>query len=153
MTTMHTQAQTKLSPREEQERMCRLDAAVSLVERGDTRGCKVSVRRAAALYGIPKSTVHSKIQANRGIKQRRRRRTRRVTSSRTQEAVSHKLRIGFLVNQDSEVSGSSAAPSQSGSLDYSLQLPPLRPVDSFVDRRCSRFQDPSQLNLLLPVLQ
>lgn len=73
---------------DEKERAHRLAQAVALVQRGDSCGRKVSVRRAAAMYGVPKSTVHRHIQANRGSLPRRAR------------ASSHKLHIGFLVHAD-----------------------------------------------------
>eukprot|EP00171_Calliarthron_tuberculosum_P014457 IDg14457t1 len=154
MTNLGASAQRKLSPREEAERMCRLEAAVALVEHGDARGCKVSVRRAGALYGIPKSTVHSKIQSNRGIKQRRRRRPSRSCSSRSQQAALHKLRIGFLINQefDSDIAGIPSP--RTRHTDSPLLLPPLEPVESAIEHSShSIFQDQCQLNLLLPILQ
>lgn len=62
--TSHTHGNTN---REEQARMCRVAAAVAMVERStDSRGQhKVSVRRAADYFDVPKSTVHRHLQANR----------------------------------------------------------------------------------------
>lgn len=56
--------------------MCAVAAAVSMVERGNANGGKVSVRYAADYYGVSKSTVHRHIQASRGIEPPRRRRTK-----------------------------------------------------------------------------
>lgn len=79
------------------ERMSRLAAAVLLVREGDARGCKVSVRRAAAIFGVPKSTVHRHIQVTRGREAPRRARG----AAGCVPQGSHKLRIGFLVHPDS----------------------------------------------------
>lgn len=106
---------------DDEGRAQRLAAAVKLVEGGDSRGQKVSVRRAAAMYNVPKSTVHRHIQQGRGTEPPRRPRSgaaaaasssRRAKASGSQQhAGSHKLRIGFLVNQDS--GAQPAAPARS----------------------------------------
>lgn len=53
---------------EEEARMFRVAAAVSMVERSGVR--KVSVRRAATHFNVPKSTVHRHLQAQRGARRR-----------------------------------------------------------------------------------
>jgi len=54
---------------EEGARMSRVAAAVSMVERSGVR--KISVRRAATYFGVPKSTVHRHLQASREVGRRR----------------------------------------------------------------------------------
>lgn len=75
---------------EEEARMCRVAAAVSMVERSGVR--KVSVRRAATYFNVPKSTVHRHLQAQRGAR------------SRTQSPPLSKCDINFLIhNEDSPI--------------------------------------------------
>lgn len=123
-----------LTAGEAEERMRRLAAAVALVERGDSRGHKVSVRRAAALYGVPKSTVHRHIQVNRGVDFQRRGRVTRP--NRPSSPGLHKLTIGFLVNNDSDTesttsSGATSVISSASSctsLPSDIELPTLPPL-------------------------
>lgn len=89
----------KMLRTEEVERMCRLKAAVSMVECGSESGCKVPLRRAAEMFRVPKSTVHRHIQLNRGVVFRRRSRSKHSGTKKNNTGL-YKLRIGFLVNQD-----------------------------------------------------
>lgn len=59
------------------DRVYRVAAAVSLVERGLADGGRVSVRKAAKLFGLPKSTFHRYLVANR-IRVRPRRAAKRA---------------------------------------------------------------------------
>jgi len=77
---------------EEAERMCRVAAAVAMIERGSPDGGKVSLRRAADYFKVPKSTVHRHIQANRGIIPPPRRRP--SPSSSTQSSNSSPVKRG-----------------------------------------------------------
>lgn len=80
------------------ERLCLIYAAVSMVEQSGRR--KVSVRRAAAHFGVPKSTVHRHLQVYRGIIPRRRR------PHSTTCSPPRKCDINFLIHhQDNNVAG------------------------------------------------
>eukprot|EP00171_Calliarthron_tuberculosum_P012396 IDg12396t1 len=85
-----------------EERVHRLAAAVALVEHGGPTG-KASVRTAGRMYGIPKSTLHRYIQANRAVKLVRSRRgcTKRILRTDC-VAPPPKCGISFILNQDSE---------------------------------------------------
>eukprot|EP00171_Calliarthron_tuberculosum_P020431 IDg20431t1 len=100
MEDIYNMSRAPPTTREEEDRMYRLKLAVLMVSRGDSQGRKVSVRRAAAQFGVPKSTVHRHIQVNRGVEPQRRGRTSGTSSRRIQRPVSHKLDIGFLVHHD-----------------------------------------------------
>lgn len=84
-----------------QARVHRLAAAVALVEHGGPTG-KASVRTAGRIYGIPKSTLHRYIQANRAVKSLRTRSgcSKRVSHS-TYVVPPRKCGISFIVNQES----------------------------------------------------
>ena len=90
--------------REEQARMCRVAAAVAMVERSiDSRGNhKVSVRRAADYFDVPKSTVHRHLQANRSARS-------------AQRQKKSKYDISYITNRHDVV--------------HPRFLPPLRPTD------------------------
>lgn len=79
----------------EEERMQRLASAVALVEHGGPAG-KASVRTAAKIYGIPKSTLHRYIQANRGVESPQSQVLHRNNASQSLR----KCDISFLVNRD-----------------------------------------------------
>lgn len=113
---------------EEEERMCRLAAAVSMVESGDVEGCRIPVRRAAEIFRVPKSTVHRHIQLNRGVVFRRRNRSKRSIATRKKSAGLYKLRIGFLVNQDRDVDSIRPTSAVKSPFNFHLHLPPLRPM-------------------------
>lgn len=70
---------------EEERRALRLAAAVSMVSRS---GGKVSVRKAAKMYGISKSTVHRYYQAAR----------RRATTTKPKTNRPNKCGIPFLIH-------------------------------------------------------
>lgn len=83
--------------RADEDRVQRVAAAVMMVENGCSKGGKVSVRKAARVYGIPKSTVHRYIQASRGIDSPQR---RRIAKRRTKITAPQKCNISFLLNED-----------------------------------------------------
>lgn len=80
----------------EEERMQRLASAVALVEHGGPAG-KASVRTAARIYGIPKSTLHRYIQANRGVESLR---SLDNKSCYSYSQSPRKCDISFLINRD-----------------------------------------------------
>ncbi len=84
----------------DEDRVYRVAAAVAMVERGHPTGGRVSVRKAARMFGLPKSTVHRYILANRGIDSPRRRSS---STKRGRIAPPKKCGIPFLLSKDEPV--------------------------------------------------
>lgn len=95
------------------ERLCLVYAAVSMVEQSGRR--KVSVRRAAAHFGVPKSTVHRHLQVHRGIIPRRR------SPTSTTRLPPRKCDINFLIHPEDHKGtiASNSPPFQMNSHDFS----------------------------------
>lgn len=83
----------------EAERAQRLAAAIDLVASGGPRG-KVSVRRAALIYGVSKSTLHRHITNIRA--------SRRPRAARASATPPRKCGINFIVHQDDSFDCTSA---------------------------------------------